>query len=104
MDFGTGVLPIIDGSDVITGWTVNGTNAAVWEKTITIATGGTLRIYENGALMPWAANLAACGSTEGSRVLLNDGGAVTLQIHPWGAEIQIQMGKYTKPLFVTIRC
>jgi hypothetical protein len=83
-DYGTGNLPIVDGSDVITGWTVNGTNAAVWEKTLTIDTGGRPRIFEDGILMPWVADLATCSITAGSRVLLNDGGTVTLQMHPTG--------------------
>ena len=83
IDYGTGALPIIDGSNVITGWTVNGGNA-VWEKTVTIETGGRPRIYEDGVLMPWVADLATCGSTAGSRVLLDAGGTVTLQMHPTG--------------------
>lgn len=75
-------LPIIDGSDVVTGWTVNGTYATVWEKTTTTAEGGRPRIFEDGALMTWAADVATCATTAGSRVLLEEGGTVTLQIHP----------------------
>lgn len=84
IDYGTGNLPIIDGSNVITGWTVNGTQAAVWEKSLTIETGGRPRIYEDGVLMPWVADLATCATTPGSRVLLDNGGAITLQMHPTG--------------------
>jgi hypothetical protein len=77
-------VPIIAGDDVITGWTVNGTQAAVWEKTVTIDAGGRPRIYEDGLIMPSVADLATCASTAGSRVLLNDGGTVLLQMHPTG--------------------
>lgn len=84
LDYGSAgsALPIIDGSDVVTGWTVNGSNATVWEKTVTIPTGGRPRVFENGTLMTWVANLATCATTAGSRVLLEDGGTITLQIHP----------------------
>jgi hypothetical protein len=84
IDYGTGNLPIIDGSDIVTTWTVNGTQSAVWEKTLTIDTGGRPRIYEDGVLMPWVADLATCAATAGSRVLLNTGGTITLQMHPTG--------------------
>lgn len=84
LDFGSSssALPIIDGSDVITGWTVNGTQASVWEKTVTIPTGGRPRVFEDGSLMKWVADLATCATTAGSRVLLDEGGTITLQIHP----------------------
>jgi hypothetical protein len=86
VDYGNAIdpLPIIDGSDVITGWTVNGTQAAVWEKAVTLDTGGRPRIFEDGNLMPWVTDLATCASTAGSRVLLDDGGSVTIQMHPTG--------------------
>lgn len=84
VDYGTGNLPIVDGSNIITAWTVNGTQAAVWEKTLTTDVGGRPRIFEDGILMPWVADLATCATTAGSRVLLNDGGTVTLQMHPTG--------------------
>jgi hypothetical protein len=84
VDYGTGNLPIVDGSNIITAWTVNGTQSAVWEKTLTTETGGRPRIFEDGILMPWVADLATCATTAGSRVLLNEGGTITLQMHPTG--------------------
>jgi hypothetical protein len=87
---GTGALPILDGSDIITGWTAHATLANVWEKSVAHSAGtGTnrLTVYEDGALMARVTSAALCSSTETSfkDAKGSDGTPVTIQIHPTGS-------------------
>jgi hypothetical protein len=79
-----GVLPILDGSDVVTVWTAEGTTN-VWKATVAHELTGTdrLRVYEDGVLMTRVANAVTCGSTAASFVDLQSvaGTPWTVKIH-----------------------
>lgn len=87
---GAGNIPVIDGSDIVTGWTAEGT-ANVWQKTGWTHTLGSSSnrfiVIEDGQILTRVANVAACSSTPGSfvDVRASAGSPVTLRIHPTGS-------------------
>jgi len=84
--YGSGDAPIIDGSNVSTGWTVVSGN--VYEKSITHdgSGSGRLTVYEDGVLMTRVADVAACEAAPGSfvKVLGSAGSPVSVRIHATG--------------------
>ena len=97
-----GDLPLIDGADEVTGWTVSGSYGTVWEKAGFTHTGvnptDRLTIYEDGVLLARVADAATCATTPGSfvDVKTSDGATVTLRIHPTGSGNPNTNGKLYK--------
>jgi hypothetical protein len=82
---GSGEMPLIDGSDVATGWTAHATLTDVWEKSWTHDATGTnrLTIYKDNSLLTRVADAATCSATPNSFVDVkgSSGATVTLQIN-----------------------
>lgn len=81
--YGSGARPIIDGSNVMTGWSKTGGQTYVYQITCTPewASANYLNVWENGAFLVRAANLAACDSTAGSYFPSGSSGEITLYVH-----------------------
>lgn len=86
---GTGEIPVVNGADIVTTWTAEGT-ANVWQKTgwsHDLTSTNRLIVVEDGTILKRVANAATCSSTAGSFVDVkgSDGSTVTLKIHPTGS-------------------
>lgn len=96
--YGTGAAPIIDASDIVTGWTQDGTYTHTYTKAIMFAsydTSAWMNAFEDGAFMVKAANVAACEATAGTywSASSNPTGEVTVYIHPTGDADPATSGK-----------
>lgn len=87
----TGAPPIIDGADIITGWTtyLTGGFLNMYQKSVANEAGATGRlvVFENGAALTRVTSDSACASLPGSFVDPFSGGTanpVNLRIHPFG--------------------
>lgn len=86
---GSGDIPVIDGSDIVTGWVADGA-ANVWQKSWTHAVpSGSERfiIVEDGKILTRVANVATCSATPGSFVDIrsSEGSPVLLRVHATGS-------------------
>ena len=81
--YGSGARPIIDGSNVMSGWSKTGGQTYVYQISCTPewATANYLNVWEDGTFLIRAANLAACNSTAGSYYPSGSSGAITLYVH-----------------------
>lgn len=82
--YGSGARPIIDGSNVMSGWSKTGGQTYVYQISCTPewAAANYLNVWEDGAFLVRAASLAACDSTAGSYYPSSSSGAITLYVHP----------------------
>lgn len=84
--YGNGEPPVIDGADVISGWTSAPGSVGLWQAAVTHEGFGNhrLTVYENGELMNRVPDPDACERTPGSFVDVkgSDGSPVTVRIHP----------------------
>lgn len=84
--YGTGDhAPVIDGTNVITGWIAEGT-ANVWKATVSgdfsNANSDRMTVYENGVMMTRVADAAACSALAGSYADIHGvNSPVTVKIH-----------------------
>lgn len=82
--YGTGDAPVIDGADVVTAWTAEGT-ANVYQAIVAHDSADTHRgtVYENGTLLTRVYSVAACSALPGSFVDIkgSDGSPWTVKIH-----------------------
>jgi hypothetical protein len=89
VSYGSGAAPIIDGANVVTGWTLTAGQTTVWQQSVTIDVVDISRLtaYQNGLLLLRVANVATCASTPGSFVDPGEplSSPVTVQINPGGA-------------------
>lgn len=86
--YGSGAMPILDGSDVATGWTYDGayTNlySVAWAHDGSV--GDFLSVWENGARLRWVASQATADATPGSFYAATISGTPsTIWIHPNGS-------------------
>ncbi len=84
--FGNGKPPVIDGADVISGWTPSPGTTRVWQGEVTHEGYGThrLTVYEDGVLLTRVPDPDACERTPGSFVDIkgSDGSPLVVRIHP----------------------
>jgi hypothetical protein len=89
VSYGSGAAPIIDGANVVTGWTLTAGQTTVWQQSVTIDVVNISRLtaYQNGLLLLRVANVSTCASTPGSFVDPGEplSSPVTVQINPGGA-------------------
>lgn len=81
--YGSGARPIIDGSNVMSGWSKTGGQTYVYQISCTPewAAANYLNVWEDGNFLVRAASLAACDSTAGSYYPSGSSGAITLYVH-----------------------
>ena len=81
--YGSGARPIIDASNVMTGWSKTAGQTYVYQITCTPewATANYLNVWEDDAFLVRAASLAACDSTPGSYYPSAATGTITLYVH-----------------------
>ncbi len=95
--YGSGADPIIDGSNIVTGWALASGRTNVYEKSLTHNGSSTarMRVFENGVRLTRVANVATCDTTPGSYVYLkgSDVSPWNVQIHPLGSTIPGSDGK-----------
>lgn len=95
--YGSGSLPIIDGSDVVTSWSGTGGQPNVYEHNYLIASGinaDAYPVYEDGVPLPLASSLANCNSTAGTYFWVeNSSTDITVYIHPTGSGDPTSNGK-----------
>jgi hypothetical protein len=88
--------PILDGSDIITGWTKTGGQTNVYEKSVTTAPSlgeQWVNVWEDGVFLARAASVAACDGAAGSYYVTADFGVITVYIHPTGSGDPTSNGK-----------
>lgn len=85
--YGTGNMPLIDGSVVATGWTKTGGYTNVYHKAITPLWGSAnfLKVFEDDAFMVLATSIANCDATAGSYYPSGSTGTINLYIHATGS-------------------
>jgi hypothetical protein len=88
--FGEGDPPVIDGADVVSGWTPVPGASRVWQTEVTHEGYGThrLTVYEDGELLTRVPDRNTCEQTAGSFVDIKggDGSPLVVQIHPRGGD------------------
>ncbi|PIR85779.1 hypothetical protein COU14_02550 [Candidatus Kaiserbacteria bacterium CG10_big_fil_rev_8_21_14_0_10_44_10] len=84
--YGSGNLPIINGSDIVTSWSLTSGQSNTYETEVIHNSSGTnrLTVYEDGILLTRVTNVSTAESTPGSFVDIkgSDGSPVTVYIHP----------------------
>jgi hypothetical protein len=86
--FGTGTTPILDASDVITGFSKTGGRTNVYEKAIATAPANGeqyINAWEDGVAMLRASSVANCDATPGSHYPTAETGNITWYVHPTGS-------------------
>ncbi len=83
---GAGDTPLIDGADIVTGWTLHATQPNVYQVSFTHEGSGSdrLRVFEDDVPLVRVANVAACNALAGSFVdAIGSGGPTqTIYIRP----------------------
>jgi hypothetical protein len=84
--YGNGDRPIIDGSELMTGWSKTSGRTYVYQITCTPlwATSNDLNVWEDGTFLVRAASVASCDSTPGSYYPSAATGTITLYVHATG--------------------
>ncbi|MEF8708235.1 MAG: hypothetical protein V5B38_04860 [Candidatus Accumulibacter propinquus] len=105
--YGTGQMPVIDCSEVSTGWSKTAGKTNVYEAVLTIASGSTgqfLRLYEDGAPLKWVSSTTLCDAAPGTIYCATATSAttVTVYVHATGSGDPASNGKlyeHTERLF-----
>jgi hypothetical protein len=82
--YGTGVDPILDASDIITGFVPTAGTANVFEKAVatSVDINNYINGWEDGTFLTRAVSVANCDATPGSHYPTANSGAITWYIHP----------------------
>lgn len=93
--YGTGDKPLLDCSDIVTGWAKTEGQTNIYEVQITPEWGDAneLTAYEDDEYLQYVASTALCDSTPGSYTLSGTSGTVTLYIHPFDSTDPTTDGK-----------
>lgn len=80
--YGTGQMPLIDASDVSTGWTKTAGKTNVYQADLSVgASSQFLRLYENNVLLKWVADTTACDAAPGTYYCATTTGAATTTVY-----------------------
>lgn len=81
--YGSGTRPLLDATDIITGWSKTGGLGAVYQASMTVNAGASqaVRVFANGMQLTKTASTAACDAAAGSYYASATTGAITIYVH-----------------------
>lgn len=96
--YGAGDAPILDASNLVSGgaWTKTAGRTNVYQFSATpdwYAGKSEFAVWEDGAFLPRAADVAACDSTAGSHAISGTSGTITVYVHATGSTNPAGNGK-----------